>query len=194
MKLCSDMLKTLLNLKSITGLDTTENSLIESQRRALGCGYLSFGRFICGIWYWAYWCGILWYIGGEVREQNSQYSFVFASVYLLPENSLYGRDANSFYSHLLNLFYLNTECDAFYIPGDLNAESAKNWTIFQIKIACPREWVLIRSWIIMANHSLNFVTMPNVVSLMVELALWQIILLQYPERSCGLISDASWKY
>ena len=49
-------------------------------------------------------------------------SFIVCSCYLPPENSPYGRDAVSFYAHLLSLIYLyKSAVNGFYICGDLNS-------------------------------------------------------------------------
>ena len=53
-------------------------------------------------------------------NKNSDYNFLFINAYLPPENSIYGRDAASFYSHILNLTYMYSHCDAIYFAGDVN--------------------------------------------------------------------------
>ena len=60
-------------------------------------------------------------IGLRVEHRESDYCFVVFSCYLPPEQSKWGRDASSFYSHLLSQVYLYTEADAIYICGDLNS-------------------------------------------------------------------------
>ena len=57
----------------------------------------------------------------KFTHKTSQYNFLVINVYLPPFNSVYGRDATGFMAHLLTLVYLNTDCDAMYIVGDLNA-------------------------------------------------------------------------
>lgn len=56
----------------------------------------------------------------KFQDKASEYSFIVTSMYLPPENSMYGRDAQPFYSHLLGLLYSNSNVDAFYIAGDVN--------------------------------------------------------------------------
>lgn len=60
-------------------------------------------------------------IGLCFEHRESYYCFVVFSCYLPPEQSKWGRDASSFYSHLLSQVYLYTEADAIYICGDLNS-------------------------------------------------------------------------
>ncbi len=43
------------------------------------------------------------------------------SCYLPPENSPRGRDAQSFFAHLLTQIYINSESDAVFIGADFNA-------------------------------------------------------------------------
>ena len=54
-------------------------------------------------------------------HKKSDFSFVVVSAYLPPENSPWGRDAFSFFNHLLQLIYTNCDSDALFILGDLNA-------------------------------------------------------------------------
>lgn len=43
-------------------------------------------------------------------------------MYLSPEQSSWGRDASSFYNHLLNLMYIYSDCDNIVLAGDVNAK------------------------------------------------------------------------
>ena len=54
-------------------------------------------------------------------NKSSGYKFVFITAYLPPDNSIYGRDAASFFSHLTHLVYLCCDYDSVYLSGDLNA-------------------------------------------------------------------------
>ena len=54
----------------------------------------------------------------------TDFDFVIISAYLPPETSPWGRDASSFFSHLLQILYSNNDVDAIYILGDLNARIA----------------------------------------------------------------------
>ena len=38
-----------------------------------------------------------------------------------PENSVWGRDSQEFLSHVLSNIYINNDCDAIFVCGDLNA-------------------------------------------------------------------------
>lgn len=54
-------------------------------------------------------------------HKKSDFSFLVISAYLPPENSPWGRDAFSFFNHLLQLIYNNCDTDAVFILGDLNS-------------------------------------------------------------------------
>ena len=60
------------------------------------------------------------------KNNDTGYDFVVISAYLPPENSIYGRDATSFFSYLTNLIYLHCDYDAVYIAGDLNGRVGEN--------------------------------------------------------------------
>ncbi|VDI60035.1 Hypothetical predicted protein [Mytilus galloprovincialis] len=47
-------------------------------------------------------------------------NFLVFACYLPPENSSRGRDAPSFFAHLLAQIYLNDDCDAILLTGDFN--------------------------------------------------------------------------
>ncbi len=53
----------------------------------------------------------------NVTDRN----FVVFSCYLPPENSTRGRDAQSFFAHLLAKIYTHSDCDSMFIGGDFNA-------------------------------------------------------------------------
>ncbi len=56
-------------------------------------------------------------------HKYSEYSFLLVAGYLPPEGSAWGRDAVSFYAHVLRTVYLyNSECDAIYFSYDLNSK------------------------------------------------------------------------
>ena len=54
-------------------------------------------------------------------KKHSGYSILFIGVYLPPENSPWGRDAVSFFAHILSYLYQFEDADAVYICGDINA-------------------------------------------------------------------------
>jgi hypothetical protein len=54
-------------------------------------------------------------------DKQTLHSFVCVCTYLTPENSVWGRDASSFYNHLLQLVYMYSDVDAFFMLGDLNS-------------------------------------------------------------------------
>ena len=57
----------------------------------------------------------------SVTSKHSDYSFIYATAYLPPENSMYGRDSASFFAYMSGLVYRFVDHDAFYVSGDLNA-------------------------------------------------------------------------
>ena len=59
-------------------------------------------------------------IGLEFINKNSGFSFVVFSCYLSPDNSVWGRDPSTFFSHLISQMYLNCESDFLVVCGDLN--------------------------------------------------------------------------
>ena len=60
-------------------------------------------------------------IGIRFTHKPSDYSFVLFSCYLPPEMSHWGRDASSFFAHLLSQIYLFSHLDAIYVCGDVNS-------------------------------------------------------------------------
>ena len=55
------------------------------------------------------------------KHKRSCFRFMIINVYLPPCNSVYGRNATEFMSHILSLIYLYADFDAIYLVGDLNA-------------------------------------------------------------------------
>ena len=55
------------------------------------------------------------------KDKITGYSFTVYCCYLPPENSPYGRDSTSFFTHLLCLIYLHNYTDSSFIFGDINA-------------------------------------------------------------------------
>lgn len=60
-------------------------------------------------------------MGLKYLNRMDDSSFIVFSCYLPPENSTRGRDAQSFFSHLLAHIYLNEDCDAIFLSGDFNS-------------------------------------------------------------------------
>ena len=60
-------------------------------------------------------------LGLKFTNQVTDSDFIMFACYLPPENSTRGRDAPSFFAHLLAQIYLYDECDAIFISGDFNA-------------------------------------------------------------------------
>ena len=55
----------------------------------------------------------------------TDYAFLLACCYLPPEQSVWGRDAVHFFSHILSHLYNYCDDDAFYLCGDLNSKLGK---------------------------------------------------------------------
>ena len=64
-------------------------------------------------------------IGIKLQHRISEYTVIVFSCYLPPENSTWGRDSLSFFSHLLSQIYLLNEIDAIVVCGDLNSRVGK---------------------------------------------------------------------
>jgi hypothetical protein len=54
-------------------------------------------------------------------EKHGSFSFLIINGYLPPENSVWGRDATGFMSHILNIVYSNSDCNMVFFVGDVNA-------------------------------------------------------------------------
>ena len=59
-------------------------------------------------------------IGIELTSKSSEFTIVLFCCYLPPENSVWGRDPTTFFSHLIAQTYLHQHSDIFLICGDLN--------------------------------------------------------------------------
>ena len=57
----------------------------------------------------------------KFTSKHSDYNFIVFSCYLSPENSVWGRDSDAFFAHILGDIYSNCDCDAIYLCGDFNA-------------------------------------------------------------------------
>lgn len=57
----------------------------------------------------------------KFTSKSTDLSFTVISCYLPPENSVWGRDSQSFFAHILSIMYSYNDCDAHIICGDLNA-------------------------------------------------------------------------
>ena len=57
----------------------------------------------------------------KFMSKQTDFGFVVISGYLPPENSVWGRDSQEFFSHALSLVYIYNECDAVFLCGDLNS-------------------------------------------------------------------------
>ena len=64
-------------------------------------------------------------IGLQLQHKVSDYTIIVYACYLAPENSPWGRDALSFYSHLLSQTYINNDTDAIICCGDFNSRIGK---------------------------------------------------------------------
>ena len=57
----------------------------------------------------------------KFTSKHSDYNIIVFSCYLPPENSVWGRDSDAFFAHILGDIYSNCDCDAIYLCGDFNA-------------------------------------------------------------------------
>jgi len=60
-------------------------------------------------------------LGIELVNRLSGFQSVYFCCYLSPENSVWGRDSDSFFAHLTTQVYLHQDCDLILIGGDFNA-------------------------------------------------------------------------
>ena len=58
-------------------------------------------------------------------HKQSDYKIILISAYLPPENSKWGRDATSFFSHVTNEMYRYENVDLILLAGDMNARIGK---------------------------------------------------------------------
>ena len=54
-------------------------------------------------------------------SKTTDFTFIIFSCFLPPENSVWGRDAQSNFAHILTNLYINNDDDAFIVYGDFNA-------------------------------------------------------------------------
>ncbi|WAR23590.1 hypothetical protein MAR_037259, partial [Mya arenaria] len=57
----------------------------------------------------------------KITHRETESDLVIFSCYLPPENSVWGRDGQSFFAHLLSLIYTHGDCDYMFIGADFNA-------------------------------------------------------------------------
>ena len=57
----------------------------------------------------------------KLMHRATEHSILLITGYLPPENSSWGRDAQSFFAHVLSLVYVNNDCDYMLLTGDFNA-------------------------------------------------------------------------
>ncbi|CAC5397946.1 unnamed protein product [Mytilus coruscus] len=60
-------------------------------------------------------------LGIKFTGRSTEFEFLVFACYLPPENSSRGRDAQSFYAHLLSQIYMSNENDGIYLIGDFNS-------------------------------------------------------------------------
>ncbi|XP_060597076.1 uncharacterized protein LOC132750994 isoform X1 [Ruditapes philippinarum] len=57
----------------------------------------------------------------QFKCKHTNYCSMVISAYLPPENSVWGRDAQTFFAHILSIIYLNSEYDTIFLAVDFNA-------------------------------------------------------------------------
>jgi exonuclease III len=60
-------------------------------------------------------------LGVQFHHKKSDLTIILYVCYLLPENSHWGRDSVSFFSHLLSQTYIHSEADYLMFCGDFNS-------------------------------------------------------------------------
>ncbi|CAG2188553.1 unnamed protein product [Mytilus edulis] len=60
-------------------------------------------------------------LGLKLESRSTNFNFLVFSCYLPPENSNRGRDAQSFFAHLLTQIYMNCDSDGIFLLGDFNS-------------------------------------------------------------------------
>ena len=93
----------------------------------------------------------------KFTSKHSDYNFLVFSCYLPPENSVWGRDLESFFAHILGDIYSNSDCDAIYLCGDVNARIGTLEDISEFDIV-PKRSVLDNS---VNQHGHSFIEFLN---------------------------------
>ena len=57
----------------------------------------------------------------KLTSRTTEHTILLLTCYLPPENSPWGRNAQSFFAHILSLIYMYNDCDFMMITGDFNA-------------------------------------------------------------------------
>ena len=65
-------------------------------------------------------------LGLLFQDKVSNFQFIIFCCYLPPEDSLWGRDSDSFYAHLLGQIYIHNYVDTYFICGDLNGHTGNH--------------------------------------------------------------------
>lgn len=79
-------------------------------------------------------------LGIEFVNKHSDFSFVIYCCYLSPDNSVWGRDPTSFFSHLITQLYVTQDHDLVFLCGDLNGRVGKmHDTVNEIDNVCQRK-------------------------------------------------------
>ena len=60
-------------------------------------------------------------LGIKFRNKFNNYEFIVFVCYLPPESSIWGRNSDAFFSHLLSLIFLYSETQCILLAGDFNA-------------------------------------------------------------------------
>ena len=93
----------------------------------------------------------------KFTSKHSDYNFIVFSCYLPPENSVWGRDSDAFFAHILGDIYSNCDCDAIYLCGDFNARIGTSRDISDFDVI-PERSVLDNS---VNQHGHSFVEFLN---------------------------------
>ena len=81
-------------------------------------------------------------LGLLFKNKSTNYMFSIYACYLPPENSPYGRDSISFFSHLLSQIYLNNYVDASFTCGDFNSRLGEKQDLIDAIDSIPKRNII----------------------------------------------------
>ncbi|CAG2186252.1 unnamed protein product [Mytilus edulis] len=69
---------------------------------------------------------------GKFQSKSTDFNFIVFSCYLPPENSVWGRDSQGYFAHILSDIYEQCDTDAIFLCGDFNSRigSLKDYSDF----------------------------------------------------------------
>ena len=86
-------------------------------------------------------------LAAKFVSKHTDFCFLLIGMYLPPEQSTWGRDALSFYAHLLKLVYEFSYCDNLVLAGDTNSKlGAPSDFIPEIDDVKPWQILMMDMW------------------------------------------------